>query len=62
MSGLQTPRPFLLVTLVGVFLLGCGQEDSTSAAAVVHSYEVRGVVRQLPRPGTPQPELEEHSE
>jgi Cu/Ag efflux protein CusF len=62
MSGLQTLRPIFLLTVAGLALFGCGREDAAMQPAVVHSYEVRGVVRQLPRPDTPQPELWIHHE
>ncbi len=57
MSDLQKTLPFLLVTLVGLVPAACGQHESASQPAVVHTYDVRGVVRQLPRPAAPQPEI-----
>jgi len=62
MSGFHKLLPLLLLTAAGLVLFGCGREDSASAPAVVHSYDVRGVVRQLPRPEAPQPELWIHHE
>ncbi len=57
MSDLQKTLPLLLVTLVGLVPAACGRHESASQPPVVHTYEVRGVVRQLPRPAAPQPEI-----
>jgi Cu/Ag efflux protein CusF len=57
MSDLQKTLPLLLVTLVGLVPAACGQHQPDSLPPVVHTYDVRGVVRQLPRPAAPQPEI-----
>ena len=63
MSDFHKLLPLLLLTMAGLAaLFGCGQDDSASQPAVVHSYDVRGVVRQLPRPAAPQSELWIHHE
>lgn len=62
MSGFHRLLPFFLLTMAGLALCGCGQDESASQPSVVHTYDVRGVVRQLPRPEAPQPEIWIHHE
>jgi Cu/Ag efflux protein CusF len=62
MSGLRKLFPFLLPAVASLVLFGCGQDDSASQPSVVHTYDVRAVVRQLPRPDAPQPEIWIHHE
>jgi Cu/Ag efflux protein CusF len=57
MSDLQKTLPLFLVTFVGLVPVACGQHEYASQPPVVHTYDVRGVVRQLPRPAAPQPEI-----
>jgi Cu/Ag efflux protein CusF len=62
MSDLQRLLSVLLMACSGLALSACGPDGSASQPPVVHTYDVRGVVRQLPRPDAPQRELWLHHE
>ena len=62
MSGLQKLILFFLLTAVGMALFGCGSDESAREPSIIHTYDVRGVLRQLPRADATQPEIWIHHE
>ena len=62
MSDLQKSLQIILIACTGLALSACSPDESASLPPVVHTYDVRGVVRQLPRPEAPQPEIWIHHE